>query len=45
MQITPNDFTTIVNVVSTNASAVIKVNLPDYPNYATILVPGPFLSS
>jgi hypothetical protein len=45
MQITPNDFTTIINVVATNASAIIKVNLIDYPNYATVLVPGPFLSN
>ncbi len=35
---------TVLVVTPTNYSAVIKVNYPDYLNYATVLVPGPFLS-
>jgi hypothetical protein len=38
------DFNKILRLVPTNYSARIKVNLPDYPNYATVNVPGPFLS-
>jgi len=35
---------TVIAITSTNYAAVIKVNYADYPNYATVLVPGPFKS-
>jgi hypothetical protein len=39
-----SDFDKIVRIAPTRYSARIKVNLPNQSNYATVDVPGPFLT-